>query len=378
MVQVSSAMVSTESPTTNQPEQIVSSNVTAIAAGDYYSLFIKSDGSLWAMGNNYEGQLGAGGAGKLTVPEEIVSNSVTAIAAGPAHSLFIKSDGSLWAMGDNNYGQLGDGTFNNTNQPEEIVSSNVTAIAVGGFYGDPTIEEFSLFTKSDGSLWAMGYENSGDLGDGNYFIWTNQPEQIVSNNVVAIAAGGSHSLFVKSDGSLWAMGQGFEGELGNGRTGITSRTNKPVQILSSGVIAVAAGGLYSLFLKSDGSLWAMGQDRYGELGDGFNSGLEIDEPFPEQIVPRPPPMLGQNILSQTNLEFYATCWFGGTFSLLTSTNLALPPGQWTPVLNTTNSVTASPLIEGNYAGTNYPNYVVTVPGAVNPNGGQQFFMLQGQ
>jgi alpha-tubulin suppressor-like RCC1 family protein len=65
------------------------------------------------------------------------------------HSLFLKSDGSLWAMGDNYYGELGDGTFNQTNRPEQIVASNVTAIAAGQLY--------SLFVKSDGSLWAMGW-----------------------------------------------------------------------------------------------------------------------------------------------------------------------------------------------------------------------------
>ena len=77
-----------------------------------------------------------------------MASNVTAIAAGGCHSLFLKSDGSLWAMGYNAYGQLGDGTYNNTNRPEQIVASNVTAIAAGDCH--------SLFLKSDGSLWAMG------------------------------------------------------------------------------------------------------------------------------------------------------------------------------------------------------------------------------
>ena len=81
---------------------------------------------------------------------------VTTVAAGGEHSLFLKSDGSLWAMGDNEYGQLGDGTYNNTNRPEQIVATNVTAIAAGGSH--------SLFLKSDGSLWAMGDNQSGELG----------------------------------------------------------------------------------------------------------------------------------------------------------------------------------------------------------------------
>ena len=88
------------------------------------------------------------------------AQSVTKIAAGGYHSLFLKSDGSLWVMGDNMFGQLGDGTYNNTNLPEQIVASNVTAIAAGEYH--------SLFLKSDGSLWAMGYNDYGQLGDGTY------------------------------------------------------------------------------------------------------------------------------------------------------------------------------------------------------------------
>ena len=85
---------------------------------------------------------------------------VTKVAAGGVHSLFLKSDGSLWAMGDNGDGELGDGTYNQTNRPEQIVASNVTAIAAGDYH--------SLFLKSDGSLWAMGDNVYGQLGDGTY------------------------------------------------------------------------------------------------------------------------------------------------------------------------------------------------------------------
>lgn len=112
---------------TDLPEQIVASNVTAIAGGRYHSLFLKRDGSLWAMGDNSDGELGdgtfGGTLGYTNRPEQILASNVTAIAGGRYHSLFLKSDGSLWAMGYNPDGELGDGTFSNTNRPEQILAA---------------------------------------------------------------------------------------------------------------------------------------------------------------------------------------------------------------------------------------------------------------
>lgn len=268
---------------TNRPELIIASNVTAIAAGYEHSLFLKSDGSLWAMGYNYDGELGDGTYNLVfpsgtNQPEQIVASNVVAIAAGGEHSLFLKSDGSLWVMGLNDFGQLGDGTYKSkTNQPEKIVSNNVTKIAAG--------DNFSLFIKCDGSLWGMGNNSDGELGDGNLIrgSTTNQPELIVASNVIAVAAGSAHSLFLKSDGSVWAMGDNFYGELGDNTN---NNTNRPELIISSNVTAIAAGGHHSLFLKSDGSLWAVGENDSGELGDGtFGAWPTYGTNHIEQIVP---------------------------------------------------------------------------------------------
>ncbi|HZL77721.1 MAG TPA: hypothetical protein VFC17_02635 [Candidatus Limnocylindrales bacterium] len=244
---------------TNRPEKIVASGVTAIAAGGYHSLFLKSDSSLWGMGYNYDGELGDSTYDQASIPEQIVPSGVTAIAAGESHSLFLKSDGSLWAMGFNEFGQLGDSNNNrdDVNIPEKIVPSGVTAIAAG--------DHHSLFLKSDGSLWAMGGNGFGELGDGTLNSGgTNSPEKIVASGVTAIAGGTDHSLFLKSDGSLWGMGDNDPGQLGDGTA---HGTIQPEKIVASGVTAVAAGFFHSLFLKSDGSLWAMGDNQYGELGD---------------------------------------------------------------------------------------------------------------
>jgi alpha-tubulin suppressor-like RCC1 family protein len=258
---------------TNWPEQIVASNVTVIAAGSAYSVFLKNDGSLWGMGQNHMfGSLGNGTYNDTNRPE-FLTNDVTAIAAGDGHTLFRKSNGSLWGMGQNDVGQLGDGTrFNyRTNVPERIVAHNVTTIAAGYAH--------SLFIKGDGSLWGMGLNLQGQLGDG--FVsgpgYTNLPEMIVASNVTAIAAGEVHSLFIKSDGSLWGMGQNGYGQLGNGTY---DSTNLPEKIVGSNVTAIAAGTDHSLFIKSDGSLWGMGNNYNGQLGS--DAYLKTD--VPQQIA----------------------------------------------------------------------------------------------
>ncbi|MDA1048132.1 MAG: hypothetical protein O3A82_14535, partial [Verrucomicrobia bacterium] len=103
------------------------------ASGSYanfadHSLFLKSDGSLHAMGRNTFGQLGDGTTTNRNTPVQVVSSGVTQIAAGQDHSLFLKSDGSLHAMGGNAYGRLGDGTTTNRTSPVQVVSSGVTQI----------------------------------------------------------------------------------------------------------------------------------------------------------------------------------------------------------------------------------------------------------
>ena len=300
---------------TNQPEQIVASNVIAIAAGGYHSLFLKRDGSLWAMGYNGDGELGDGTTNDVNQPEQIVASDVIAIAAGVYDSLFIKTNGSLWAMGYNGYGELGDGTYNSALQPKQIVASNVTAIAAGGFH--------SLFLKSNGSLWAMGYNGFGGLGDGT-FNNTNLPEQIVASNVTAIAAGVAHSLFLKGDHSLWAVGDNANGELGDGTTdnGVYY-TSSPEKIVAGGVTAIAAGYYHSLFLKDDGSLWGMGFNGDGELGDGTTN----DVFSPEQILAAYNRISGLLLTGgKVQLSFVGVA--GANYALDRATRLS--PPNWIP------------------------------------------------
>ena len=109
-------------------------NVSAVAAGGVHTVALKSDGTLWAWGDNRYGQLGDGTTEDKTVPKQIGSetNWWSAIAAGDEHTVAVRSDGTLWAWGDNEFSQLGDGNTEDEMVPAQIGSeTNWSAIAGG-------------------------------------------------------------------------------------------------------------------------------------------------------------------------------------------------------------------------------------------------------
>ena len=253
------------------PKQ-VGTGYAAVAAGRDHSVALKADGSLWAWGDNSYGQLGDPTTGGTNVPRRI-GTSYTAVAAGYGHTVALKSDGSLWAWGDNSYGQLGDGTTTASPVPKQI-SIDYSAISAKG--------NVTVALKADGSLWAWGDNFYGQLGVvtdetcGNYARPCTRTAKLVGNAYMAVTTGGFHTVALKSDGSLWAWGQNNAGQLGDGTT-----TDSPVpKHVGAGYAAVAAGELHTVALKGDGSLWVWGNNSSGQLGDGTTTKSLV----PKQII----------------------------------------------------------------------------------------------
>ena len=260
---------------TNRAAVIASAYFSSmVAAGGNHSLELKSDGTVWAWGDNTTGQFGDGTTTGSKVPVLVPGLSgVRAVVAAVAHSLALKDNGTVWAWGYNSYGQLGDGTTTDRYTPVKVSGlTGVRAIAAGNGH--------SLALKDDGTVWAWGFNLNGQLGDGTT-RGRRFPVKVPGlSGVIAIAAGGSHSLALKNDGTVWAWGHNIHGQLGDGTT--TSRYT-PIQVKDpkdpstfiTGITAIDAGSFHSLALKNDGAVWTWGYNIFGQLGDGTTAHSNI-------------------------------------------------------------------------------------------------------
>lgn len=180
----------------------------------------------------------------------------------PFHAGGIKTDGTLWMWGGGTVGQLGDG--NNTSQPAPIQIGTATDWQSGALGAN-----FTLVIKTDGTLWGFGANSTnGLLGVGNTTFLYSTPVRIgTATDWKMVAAGSSHSAGVRQDGSLWTWGLNTNGQLGQGTT--TGSQTSPVRVgTGNDWAAVGCGANHVVALKTDGTLWAWGQNTAGQLGDG--------------------------------------------------------------------------------------------------------------
>ncbi len=254
--------------------------VTSISAGLFHTVALTSDGNVYAWGYNIYGQLGDGTTTSRTRPVAVDTTGalfgkfVIAIAAAESHTAALTRDGLIYAWGRNNEGELGDGTTISRTTPVAVDMSGVlsgkivTAIAVG--------DEHTVALTSEGKIYTWGRNTYGQLGDGTVFNRTRpvavDTSGVLSGKIVtAIAAGGDHTVASVSAGDVFAWGNNSYGQLGNGTI---TNNSMPVAVFLGGVLAgktvtmIAAGGVHTMAITSEGRAYAWGNNGYGELGDG--------------------------------------------------------------------------------------------------------------
>lgn len=193
------------------------------------------------------------------------------VAAGQSHLLILKKDGTIWALGDNGNYQLGDESLSNRKETSSETPVKVTgidnAIAISA------LRNTSYALLKDGTVWAWGDGSIGRCGDGGDIEYSTVSR--ISGRIVPVQVKGvknaiaiSGAMALLADGTVWAWGEGSRGRLGNNSTDHTSTPVK-VEGISN---AVAISGRYdgAMALLADGTIKAWGNNYKGQLGNGVN------------------------------------------------------------------------------------------------------------
>jgi alpha-tubulin suppressor-like RCC1 family protein len=247
---------------TNWQQVSISATAPFIAA-------IKTDGTLWTWGFNTNGQLGINASGtttQRTTPTTTFAGGTNwkQVACGLANMAAIKTDGTLWTWG-NNGGQLGDNATTDRSTP-------VTTFAGGNNWKQVSCGSgFIAAIKTDGTLWTWGGNASGQLGD-NTGTTRSTPVTTFAGgtNWKQVSCGSGFIAAIKTDGTLWTWGDNANSQLGNSNLGNRST---PVTTYAGGTNwkQVSCGTNHTAAIKTNGTLWTWGLNTYGQLGDNTTS-----------------------------------------------------------------------------------------------------------
>ena len=222
-----------------------------------------------SRGNNHNSQLALG----KDNPEHAVRDAkltaisglpaIQAVATGYDHSLALARDGSVWAWGRNGSGQIGDGSTTDRFLPVQVTGLDgilVTEVAVG--------KSHSLALDQNGAVWAWGYNGEGQLGDGTQ-LQRLAPVRVKGLDPVQhIAAGVAslHSLALTREGRIWSWGSNAFGQLGLGEADDQPHPTPQTIPGLTQVTSLAGSEKFTLAVRRDGTVWAWGDNDYGQLG----------------------------------------------------------------------------------------------------------------
>ncbi len=236
----------------------------AIASGSGQVIGIKEDGTLWSWGDdNANGAQGNGTTIAYSTPFQI-SNETNWIKvfAGEYYSMALKSDGTLWSWGSTGYGQLGLGFTGTINvlSPTQIQGDDWEHVVCG--------RATTYALKKDSTLWIWGSGEYGQMGNGETQIINRSPVQLgTANDWTAIAAGDFHFIGMRGGRDVYSWGANRYGEMGNGNADVVKF---PILITTSAK-AISAGYCKSFYINEDGSFCSAGENQTGTLGLGYNS-----------------------------------------------------------------------------------------------------------
>lgn len=239
-------------------------NIELIEAHRYHTCALTTAGGVKCWGNNENGRLGVGDLNKRTLPTDVVglTSGVKLIEAGGQHTCVVTTGGGVKCWGQNLYGQVGNGNTTDQSTPVDVIglSSGVTAVAAGG--------STSCALLATGGVKCWGDNTFGQIGDGTTdHRLTPVDVPGLTSGVKALALGGVHSCALLQSGAVKCWGDNGDGEVGDGTN---QQRNSPVDVtgLGSGVMTLTARRDHNCALLNNGAARCWGANEVGQLGDG--------------------------------------------------------------------------------------------------------------
>lgn len=272
------------------------SGFKSVSCGANHVLALKEDGTVWAWGLNMHRQLGSSTSNfSQNTPVEVIGlNDVKAVAGGANHSVALKNDGTVWTWGENSEGQLGRKTDKFYSDIPEAVEGLVDIVSLAVF------KDYTAALKEDGTVWICRqvygnfktvvqvegldhvksistlFNNIVALKDNGYVVLLRDTANGGNikylkgfYDVVSISCSQYQIAALKRDGTLWISGKMYETSSSLLGTQDSNDLDNPTQVTDITDIDVMASGYnHILFLKKDGTVWGMGNNQYGQLGNG--------------------------------------------------------------------------------------------------------------
>lgn len=269
---------------------------TDIAAGAYSSYVLLADGTVWAWGRGYDGELGLGpevrsarlanGEPGIAVPQKIVElQDIAQISVEGTVGHALRKDGVLFAWGPRDGGLVGDGlvparwgeTLPAADRPVQVQLPNQAKVAKLG------IHTTGLAITTDGRVlqWPTprGPAKAGD-------VWQPPNTAVVEVQLpgpaVDVASVGQAQLALLRDGTVWAWGYNMQGLWGNGERADTSDPERwrakpqPVPGVRQAVaLATGTAGRHALVMLRDGTLRGWGNSDWGQIGAGVDGDSQL-------------------------------------------------------------------------------------------------------
>ena len=256
--------VSLPTPIPNLPK------IKQISCGSNFTVCVDHEGFIWSFGDNDCGQLGTGNKTDFNVTQKLLDlPPVHSVSCGSEHTLMITNDDNLWSWGCNECGQLCHEDTEDRSKPQKTSFSNISNISAG--------YDHSIFQNDKGEIFSCGYNHHGQCGLGHFDHPQMTPSLILNlpSNIVHFVCGFCQSIFLDSEGNVFSVGFNEYGQLGLGHNTNQNELNKIPNIPPIKIISCVHASCY--LIDFEGNLWTFGRNNHGQLGHGDKTHKNIPQ-----------------------------------------------------------------------------------------------------